>query len=136
MLILSSSSQAKEWRGIVPLHSTCEDVKRILGINKCQTSTYYFKEENIFIHFSESTCEGKPPGNWDVPTGTVMAITVWPKVKPKLVGLHIDESKFKKERDPHLPEHIIYTDYEEGFSFEASPDGYDTPANLDQPLRW
>jgi len=98
-------------------------VKRILGINKCQTSTYHFEDENVFIYFSESTCGGKPPETYNVPIGTVLEITVYPKVKSKLADLHIDESKFKKERDPHLPEIFAYTNYEEGFSLIVSPNG-------------
>src|SRR5437867_7037881 len=31
LLILSSISQAKEWRGLVPLHSTRKDVEKLLG---------------------------------------------------------------------------------------------------------
>jgi hypothetical protein len=32
VLTFSVSAQAKEWRGIRPLHSTRADVKRILGV--------------------------------------------------------------------------------------------------------
>jgi hypothetical protein len=123
ILIFSSSSQAKEWRGIVPMHSTCEDVKRILGINKCQTYTYDLKEEKVFINFSESSCESNPPGKWNVPIGTVMEITVYPKVKPKLADLHLDLSKFTIERDPEVTFFLIYWNAEEGFHFIVRPDG-------------
>jgi len=105
------------------MHSTCEDVKRILGIKKCATTFYDLKEEEVFIYFSESTCEGKPPGRWNIPIGTVITFTVYPKMKPKFVDLHIDESKFTKARDPEKTDFFHYVNYEEGFSFFVRPDG-------------
>jgi hypothetical protein len=123
VLIFSSSSQAKEWRGIVPMHSTCEDIKRILGITKCQTSFYDLKDERVFIKFLERTCDENPPGKWNVPIGTVMEITVFPKVKPKLADIHLDLSKFTRERDPEKIDFFIYWNAEEGFHFIVRPDG-------------
>jgi hypothetical protein len=118
-----SSAQAKEWRGITPLYSTCKDVKRILGVTKCETTTYHLKDENVSIYFSEYPCGVRLPEGWNVPVGTVIQMTVYPAIKPKFADLHIDESKFKKEEDPELPGNFAYTDYEEGFSFVVSPSG-------------
>jgi hypothetical protein len=118
-----SSAQAKEWRGIIPLHSTCEDVKHILGVTKCETTTYHLKDENVSIYFSEYPCGVRLPEGWNVPVGTVIQMTVYPAIKPKFADLHIDESKFKKEEDPEMPGNFAYTDYEEGFSFVVSPSG-------------
>jgi hypothetical protein len=120
---LTNIAQAKSWRGIIPLHSTCEDAKRILGITKCQTTTYHLKDENVFIYFYEESCASKPPGRWNLPRGTVLELTVYPKVKPKLADLNIDESKFTQTRDPHVPDVIHYADYEEGFAFAVFPNG-------------
>lgn len=121
--IFISSVQAKEWRGIIPLSSTCADVKRIWGVTKCETTTYYLRDANVSISFSKYPCGIKLPEVWNDPVGTVIQMTVYPKIKPKLTDLHIDESQFEKTRDLHLPDIIHYTNKEEGFSFTVAPNG-------------
>lgn len=123
ILVLSLSAQAKEWRGLVPKHSTCEDAKRILGIEKCRTGDYDLKDERIHIFFAEATCESRPPGKWNVPLGTVLEIAVYPKVKPRLADLPIDLSKYTKERDLERTDFFNYWSMEEGFYFTVGPDG-------------
>jgi hypothetical protein len=116
MLITPSISIAKEWRGIVPLHSTCEDVKRILGIEKCETSFYQLKDEAVYISFAEYPCHGQ----WNVPSGTVTGLTVYPRNKPLLADLRLDEKKYKKETEVDVPENVYYVDEEEGFGISVS----------------
>jgi hypothetical protein len=94
MLIAPSISFAKEWRGIVPMHSTCEDVKRILSIERCETSFYQLKDEAVYIFFSEYPCHGE----WNVAPGTVTGITVYPRNKPRLADLRLDEKNYKKRQ--------------------------------------
>jgi hypothetical protein len=120
----------------VPLHSTCEDVKRLLGVTTCGTSTYHLNDETATIIFSEKPCvEG-----WEVPTGTVLTIDVHPKPSLKLVDLRIDEGRFKKVADQHLEGVVYYTDDEEGVSITAFADGsvggfFYGPAARDNALR-
>jgi hypothetical protein len=63
----------KRWRGIVPLHSTCEDVKRLLGHASCKADSYDLENESVFILFSEKPCDGDSI-RWNVPAGTVLSI--------------------------------------------------------------
>jgi hypothetical protein len=120
ILMVCSNALAKEWRGIVPLHSTCEDVQRILGIAKCETRTYYLQDENVSINFSEYPCGVRLPEGWNVPVGTVTSITVYPKIKPRLVDLKLELSKFRIEEDPEVQGNSGYTNDEEGFYFVVS----------------
>src|SRR3989442_384516 len=85
MLTTTSFSQSKGWRGIVPLHSTCEDTKRLLGITKCETNSYDLKDARVFIWFSKKPCVD----GWNVPPGTVTSIEVFPKNKLYLTDLSI-----------------------------------------------
>jgi hypothetical protein len=46
----------------------------------------------------------------------VIKLSVEPKVKPKLSVFNLDESRYKKNRDPELPDYTYYTDEENGIS--------------------
>lgn len=119
MLTTSSFPQTKGWRGIVPLHSTCDDAKRLLGISKCETNSYDFEDERAFIWFSEKACLD----GWNVPAGTVTSIEVYPKQKFNLGDLGIDVTKFKKEVSQGEYESDRYVDEDQGLIIAANPDG-------------
>ena len=54
MLLASfEASFGQGWRGIIPLHSTCDDVKRVLDVDKCEypNSTYQLENETVTIRF-------------------------------------------------------------------------------------
>jgi hypothetical protein len=77
---------AKEWRGIVPLHSTRADVLKILGDPKhtWETATEYYDlaDEKVTIKWIDPTCERKYPVESEVasrPDDIVLAILVYPK---------------------------------------------------------
>jgi hypothetical protein len=114
---------AKEWNGIVPLHSSRADVERILGKPqnpKCDILCSYLQEEqNVVIQYT--TARNCKDGEvWNVPRNTVIYITLYPKKKPKLSDLKIDISKFKIVDDPEIKGSRYYIDEEEGFSFTAT----------------
>lgn len=114
-LITPGITFAKEWRGIVPLHSTCEDVKRILGITKCDSGTYRLEDDkevfSVFIYFGDQSC----PHGWNVPKGTVTGLSVYPRINPRLADLGLDLKKYKKVIEGDARAIAIYTDEEEGF---------------------
>ena len=110
---------ARGWRGIVPLHSTCTDVKRLLGLTACDNSPHRLNDETVTIIFSEKPClEG-----WNVPTGTVMTVDVHPKPGLRLADLQIDEDNYKKTADEHVKGVFYYTNSKEGISITVFPDG-------------
>lgn len=140
ILFMFSVSYAKEWRGIVPLHSSCEDVKRIMGHSTCNSSFYDLRDETVVIHFSTHPCDERLPGGWNVQPGTVTSIFVNTKSPKKLADLHIDESRYKKLASEHHKGIIQYTNDEEGFAFTLYPDGkvwsfFYTPSAQDEYLR-
>jgi hypothetical protein len=118
ILVMNTDARAKGWRGIVPLHSTHEDVKRLLGTSadSCEC-LYNLENETIFIEYSASTCEKGVPGGWNVPPGTVISISVTPKVKLPVADLRLDEKRYKKEADRHVIGNVYYRDEEEGITF-------------------
>jgi hypothetical protein len=119
MLTTSDFCCAEGWRGVMPLHSTCEDAKRLLGITKCDTGSYDFKDERAFIWFSEKPCAD----GWNVPVGTVTSIEVFPKKKLQLTDLNVDRRKLKKEEGQSAADPIRYIDENEGLIITVYRDG-------------
>lgn len=79
----ATAVSAKEWRGIVPLKSTRQDVERLFGVQKKSSegiAYYNLSSEIVAFHFSVGTCEGDRFGfSWNVPPDTVVGIGVIPK---------------------------------------------------------
>ena len=72
LLLQSTASYAKNWRGIVPLRSTRADVERLLGRPNAKYERYQIENEEATVTFSKGECaEG-----WKVPRDTVLSITI------------------------------------------------------------
>lgn len=121
VLVLGSAGSlaAKDWRGILPLHSTREDVERLLGpprdpsnhgtnvvaVNKSR-SIYYLEEGEVYIVFAEqSGGKGRCPAA--IADGTVLMIQVTPKSRPSVKDLDLQRG-FRKFNPTTLKE----TEYE------------------------
>jgi hypothetical protein len=125
-VLLSASIylEAKEWRGIVPLVSTREDVeKRLLGppVQPCRFEACFYEteQEHVFIHYSRGPCPKDEFRAWNVPRGTVLSVRVSPKKRPLLSELHLDLSKYERTEDPELAGAASYDSEEEGIFVEA-----------------
>jgi hypothetical protein len=97
LLSLAGVSSAKEWRGIVPLQSTREDVTRLLGNPSDANSiraNYFLEKEDVYLVFSSE--EAKQECVRKLPPATVLLIEVRPKGDVSLIELHFDESRFRK----------------------------------------
>jgi hypothetical protein len=134
IIAAASNLSAKEWRGIVPYHSTREDVERLLGtpqpppadgtrsytLNKSR-SIYFLEEGEVYIVYAEDEIPAAAECIGKVPAGTVMLIQITPKKKTKLGELGIDERRFKRF-DPSEPKGIGYEgfiDEEEGLAIRT-----------------
>jgi hypothetical protein len=93
---------SKDWRGIVPLHSTVTDVERKLGApaKRSDSSLYYnLSDEIAVITIQTESCDsfgGKFGFGWNVPAGTVAEIGVIPKSMLKKERLVVG-SDFKSQ---------------------------------------
>jgi len=109
VLVSSGSVVAKDWRGILPLHSKRADVEALLGppppppedgaytLNKTR-SIYFLDEGQVYILFADNV--SLPGGNCDsVADGTVLSIQITPKNKLLLSSLNLDEKAFRKFDD-------------------------------------
>ena len=111
ILVTAGTSSAQGWRGLVPLHSTREDVQRTIG----NPTDYYYslRNETVLIEFSSGTCkDAANEDSYKVPAGTVTQIMVIPKSELSLKTLNVDIAKYKKSVDGEIKEHVFY--YKEG----------------------
>lgn len=111
------SSQSNCWRGITPLRSTCEDVKRILKVDSCSVprSNYTLPDFRVMVEFANEDCVAEPR-SWRVSKGTVVAIVVSPlkEMAPSEFGINL--SKYKKSDREEIVGLEYYNSEEEGVS--------------------
>lgn len=103
---------AKDWRGIIPLRSTRDDVVRLLGLSSDTNeirSRYSLEKEDVYIVFSTKDDRYNECVK-QLPAGTVMHIDITPKAEQQLGELHIDEKRFRKF-DPSSPPDLGYMGY-------------------------
>ena len=118
LLLMTSVTQAKAWRGVIPLHSTRADVERLLGRPQSNYWQYNFEEERAHITYSDSPCEEGLPGGWAVPKGMVVEIYTVPNKDLKLSEVLIPGKDYRQIRAAHT-QHVYYVDAEEGVSYTA-----------------
>jgi hypothetical protein len=111
ILITVGTSSAQGWRGLVPLHSTREDVERVIGT---PTDYYYnLSNETVLVEFSSGSCkDAANEDSYKVPADTVTRIMVIPKSELPLKTLNVDITRYKKSVDGEIKEHVFY--YKEG----------------------
>lgn len=141
LLISFNFSYAQGWRNITPLHSTREDVERLIGPPmEPRGGTYDLEDERVNVVYSNSSCDPRYPYGWNVPPGTVIAIQVYPKKKLTLAALQLDLSKYKKSEPERIPGIVYYSD-ETGISVQTTYSREDVesiqyePAARDSHLR-
>ncbi len=124
ILCITVSSKAQSWRGIKPLHSTREEVERLIGPSmEPKGSTYNLRNERVNIAYSDGNCVKGWPYGWNIKPGIVIGITIYPQPRPKLAELPIDLSKSTKYVDPSGVIH--YNNDREGMSVAVDPNEYD-----------
>jgi hypothetical protein len=126
ILLACVSTLGKEWRGIIPLHSSKQDVERLLGPPKSRSryvSSYEFNGEFVDIYYAS----GPPCGNgltnsWKVPPGTVVSIRVTTKNTLRFDSVVTDASGYSKSVDSKDPRRVYYYDEEQGVRYTVRVD--------------
>lgn len=112
LLAGAQQAQAKEWRGITPLHSTREDVIRLLGEPEESSvirAKYASETENIYIVFANDQTYF-PECLKALPIDTVLLVKVTPKLETRLSDLRVDTNRLVKF-NPSDPPNIGYEGY-------------------------
>ena len=120
LLIMACGASAKEWRGIMPLHSTRVDVVRAIGEPAFQDYVFDVEEGRATIRFSVQPCEQSVLDNltaWRVSGDTVLDISLFLKQPVAVAGLNLTEADgYEQQSDDsgivnyrNRKEGIIYT---------------------------
>lgn len=120
LLLASSTSQAKSWRGITPLKSTRADVERLLG-KPNSLGRYQFENERAYISYAEKPCE-LVDCVCLVSRDTVLEIFVTVEVEMKFSELKIDRTKYNTRRSTHLLTYASYSNADEGIVYHVADD--------------
>lgn len=117
---LTTSNQSNCWRGIAPLRSTCEEVKKILQVETCSLprANYTIPDYRVTITFANDDC-GKSPRAWRVPKGTVLSLVISPEHNMTVSQLGLDLSKFRKREGEEIVGMEQFDNDEEGVSVET-----------------
>jgi hypothetical protein len=113
-------------RSIVPIETTAEDVKKLLGEPISRSPGFYeFDDFNVLIGYTNGLPCEKEYG-WKVPRDRVITFTIIVKAafhQKDLKNFGIGLNKYEKDVDPsgHVPE-TIYTNNEEGISVYINGD--------------
>ena len=108
--VFAPDALAKEWRGIVPLHSTKADVARLFGgCDRNSGCRVRVGNEEAYFVFSNGTM-GDIKCAKDLPADTVLLIEVTLIDPPKLSALRINKNQFRTF-DPSTPPNIGYKGY-------------------------
>ena len=137
---LATNSQSNCWRGLTPLRSTCDDVKRILNVETCTTpiSRYTLPDYRVMVEFANNDCE-KFPRAWRVASGTVVAITLSPRMPVIVSQFDLDLSRYKKREDGDVVGISQYDNEEDGVTVETFQGNvlslFLYPRKSDEPMR-
>lgn len=96
--------ERNSWRGVVPLHSSRQEVEKLLGPPKSTGESvvrYETDHERIVAHYSDGTCTGQ---EWNVPQKTLLELTVNPDPSFLLKELHLDPSRYERNEIFPYPE--------------------------------
>jgi hypothetical protein len=110
IFFIAATTDARGWRGIVPLHSTRSQVEQLLGPpteqNTSNSVVYRTSNETVLIYYANGrSCGiGEKYSRWRVGTDTVTKIYLTPHPGSPLSRLSIDESKYQKFIVGHLSE--------------------------------
>lgn len=122
------SSTAKEWCGIVPLHSTRTDVERLLKVKPVRCGggacLYELSDKTVFVLYAaELTCRNDDAKtSWKVPRDTVIEISIYFKTPQSFSALDIDVTQYDRVPDKELHGIVYLSDYAQGIRMETSGD--------------
>ena len=129
VLVAAMNVAAKDWRGLLPMHSTREDVKNLLGppsedINSTESNRllYLLEDANVEFFFINKGDLARGGCVASVPEGTIFSISVTPRIDMPFSSLNLDEKKLVKidASEFEHPDQEGYKSAEEGIAVRVA----------------
>ena len=130
IFVLSLNVFGQEWRGIQLLQSNCEDVKRALGVDKCEypQTTYRLNGETVTISFQSCPCPTvcySELRGWNAPRGTVMSIVRQLHNPVPITDFDVNSGNWTSLHTDFIGQ-VIYENREKGIKVSAIEGGVAT----------
>ena len=132
LILLASTSSARSWHRIVPLHSTRDDVRKLLGKPTRPGDSYedydlphytvsiLYATENVFN--TTDDCDGPPPywwGYYHAAVGTVLSVSVRFDDEMPLAKFKIPDFKKLTKGEPDSTLSVDYFDARRGIQYSV-----------------
>ena len=123
LLLLPSRVSGQEWRGIQLLRSNCDDVKRALGIDRCEypRTTYRLNDETVTVSFESCPCPivcYHESSGWNVPPGTVGSIIRQLHKPLPIANFDVSSRKWTTQHTDFIGQ-VIYDNKDDGIRLSA-----------------
>ena len=131
VLLFSSAAtaSANEWRGLVPMKSVREDVRKLLGepaVEAVAYEIYELSEETVWVEYVTYRCDGEVPMGCPtapvckLPPHTVLDVAVRLRLPVPVAEIDLDLSTFEKGPDRlYSGRYFFYKDREHGFKVQV-----------------
>lgn len=116
-LIVGFQSKQLEWRSLVPLVTTRNEVEAVLGApssGKEYILVYDTTEERVTVWYGGAKTAATDDCRWDTPNETVFNFLLAPKKKVKLADMNIDLTKYQKQKALEMVQDYYYYNQSEG----------------------
>lgn len=119
LLLVGFQKKQVDWRSIVPLLTTRNEVEAQLGVpssGKEFVWIYDTTEERITVWYGGGKSSEADGCKWDIRKDTVFNFLLAPKRKTRLVDMNIDLSNFHKQKAPEMVCDYYYYNENEGIT--------------------
>lgn len=100
VLVAAIDVAAKDWRGLLPMHSTRADVINLLGpaegLAMADGWVYSLDDANVSFMFADKEYLARGDCDGEVAEGTLLAISVRPKNQMSPASLDLDETSLRR----------------------------------------
>jgi len=118
-LSVASAQSSAGWKGIIPFHSTKQDVEKLLGKPTVSDITYNVNGQRVTFIYSPGPCTRGQLLGWNVPFDTVLTIIVAPAESVKYEDLQMDKSGFEFRQNAESKSVVYYVNVSKGIVVEV-----------------
>ena len=119
LLLVGFQKKQIEWRSLVPLVTTRNEVEANLGApisGKEYILVYDTTEERVTVWYGGAKTAATDDCRWDTPAETVFKFVLAPKKKVRLADMNIDLAKYQKQKALEMAQDYYYYNENQGIT--------------------